>query len=95
MTGGCIEGLESPNRLKSKDRHARVSVGDADGAHRRATSFMTECGGKPAFTDAGRTLERQIVMSGDPLTLDELLEQNPVETTWAAIIDVLDAGLLA
>ena len=33
-------------------------------------------------------------MSVDPLALDQLLEQGAVKPAWAAIIDVLDAGLL-
>ena len=34
-------------------------------------------------------------MGVDPIALDELLEQGAVETARGAIVDVLDAGLLA
>ena len=34
-------------------------------------------------------------MSVDPLALDQLLEQGAVETAGTAIVDILDAGLLA
>jgi hypothetical protein len=55
---------------------------------------MAERRGQSTFADAGRTGECQIVMRIDPLTLDKLLEQRPIETARAAIIDVLDTSLL-
>jgi hypothetical protein len=51
--------------------------------------------GQPTFADAGWTDQRQIVMSADPLAFDELLEHDAVETAGTAIVDILDAGLLA
>ena len=34
-------------------------------------------------------------MGVDPFALDQLLEQGAVKTTGIAIVDILDAGLLA
>jgi hypothetical protein len=34
-------------------------------------------------------------ISADPFALDELLEHDAVETAGTAIVDILDAGLLA
>jgi hypothetical protein len=50
---------------------------------------------QPVLAHAGRADERQIVVGLDPFSLGELLEQRAVETTRAAIIDVLDGRLLA
>src|ERR1700684_2974197 len=57
-------------------------------------SLMAERGGQPTFPDAGRPDQRQIVVSVDPLALDQLLEQGAVKSAGTAIVDILDAGLL-
>ena len=77
------EFLEQP-------RHALVEDGSIVPA-----CLMAERGGQPTFADAGRADQRQIVVSVDPLALDQLLEQGAVETAGTAIVDILDAGLLA
>ena len=56
---------------------------------------MAERRGQPTFTDAGWTDQRQIVVGADPFALDEFLEQGAVETAGTAIVNILDAGLLA
>jgi hypothetical protein len=56
---------------------------------------MAECRGQPALADAGWTDERQIIVSVDPFACDQLLEQGTIKTARIAIVDILDAGLLA
>ena len=51
---------------------------------------MPEGAGDPAFADAGRAADQQIVVSVDPIAGGELLEQGAVETADGAQIDVLD-----
>ena len=60
-----------------------------------AAGLVAERRSQPALADAGRPEQGQIVVGVDPFALDELLEQGAVEAARAAIIDVLDAGLLA
>ena len=60
-----------------------------------ATGLVAERRGQPTFADAGRTDQGQIVVGVDPFALDELLEQGAVETAGTAVVDILDAGLLA
>jgi hypothetical protein len=60
-----------------------------------AAGLVAERRRQPALAHAGRADERQIVVGLDPFSLGELLEQRAVETTRAAIIDVLDGRLLA
>src|SRR5450755_4475946 len=60
-----------------------------------AAGLVTERGSEPGLADAGRANEDQVVMSLDPLPLDELLEQGPIETARASIIDIFGARLLA
>ena len=57
---------------------------------RIAAGLVAERRRQPALAHAGRADERQIVVGLDPFSLGELLEQRAVETTRAAIIDVLD-----
>jgi hypothetical protein len=56
---------------------------------------VTERRRKPAFANAGRADEGQIVVGVDPFALDQLLEQGAVKTAGIAIVDVFNAGLLA
>ena len=56
-------------------------------------SLMAERGGQPTFPDAGRPDQRQIVVSVDPLALDQLLEQGAVQPAGTPLVDILDAGL--
>ena len=56
---------------------------------------MTEGAGKPAFADAGRPAQDQIVVRVDPLAVGELVEQRPIEAARGPVIDVLDDGVVA
>ena len=60
-----------------------------------AAGLVAERRGEPTFADAGRTDQGQIVVVVDPVALDQLLEQGAVEAARTAVIDILDAGLLA
>ena len=60
-----------------------------------AAGFLADGAGEPALADAGRTDQGEIVMGVDPFALRELLEQGAVQTADGAIVDVLDARLLA
>lgn len=46
------------------------------------------------ISDAGRAADHQIVMGSDPVAGDELEEQGAVETTAAAIVDILGRRLM-
>ena len=60
-----------------------------------ATGLVTERGGDPALADAGGTADQQVGMIVDPAALGEPGEQCAVEPPRRAVVDVLDAGLLA
>lgn len=51
--------------------------------------------GEPALADAGWAADRQVGMVVDPAVLDKLGEQRAVESARGAVVDILDAGLLA
>src|SRR5438105_11558851 len=70
-------GIEQP-------RHALIE----DGAIISA-GLVTECAGKPTFADTGLADDDQILMSSDPLSSDELLEQRFVEPARRLHVDVL------
>jgi hypothetical protein len=59
-----------------------------------AARLVTERRRKPAFANAGRADEGQIVVGVDPFALDQLLEQSAVKAAGIAIVDVFNAGLL-
>ena len=56
---------------------------------------MAEGAGQPAFADAGRAAQDQIVVRVDPFALGELVEQGAVEAARDAVIDILDDGAVA
>jgi hypothetical protein len=60
-----------------------------------AAGFLADGAGEPTLADAGWADQGQIVMGVDPFALRELLEQGAVQTADGAIVDVLDARLLA
>src|SRR5271155_3370792 len=60
-----------------------------------ATGFLADGAGQPAFADAGRTDQGEIVAAVNPFALRELLKQGAVEASGGAIVDVFDARLLA
>jgi hypothetical protein len=59
-----------------------------------AAGFVADGASEPAFADAGRADEGEIVVGVDPFALRERLEQGAVQPSGGAIIDVLDACLL-
>ena len=60
-----------------------------------ATGFLADGASQPAFADAGRTDQGEIVVGVDPVSLGEPLEQGAIETSGGAVVDVLDACLMA
>jgi len=60
-----------------------------------AAGLVAERRGEPALADAGGAADQQIDMVVDPLAFDQHRQQGAVEAARGAIVDVLDAGLLA
>src|SRR4029078_4316717 len=60
-----------------------------------AARLAAEGASQPAFADAGRAAQDQIVVRIDPLAAGELVEQSAIETARGAAIDVLDDGVVA
>ena len=60
-----------------------------------ASCPLSQRAGKPTFTDAGGSADDQVLAGLNPLPEAELLEQGTVEPAWAAVISVLDSGLMA
>ena len=60
-----------------------------------AAGLVAEGTGKPAFADAGRPAQDQIVVRVDPLAGGELVEQRAIEAARGSVIDVLDDGMVA
>jgi hypothetical protein len=56
---------------------------------------VAERRGEPAFADAGRPTQDQVLVGIDPTALGELLEQRAVEAARCAVVDILDDGLMA
>ena len=57
--------------------------------------LVAERRGEPALADAGRAADQQVGMVVDPAALDKLGEQRAIEAARGAVVDVLDARLLA
>jgi hypothetical protein len=55
---------------------------------------VTERASNPAFTDAGGSDDKQVLMSVDPIAGNELLEQDLVEPAGRLHIDILNDGVL-
>ena len=60
-----------------------------------AASPMAERASKPAFADAGRATQDDVVVGIDPTAVGQLLEQGAIETARSTIVDILDGGLVA
>ena len=60
-----------------------------------AAGFVAEGTGKPAFADAGRPAQDQIVVRVDPLAGGEFVKQRPIQAAMNSIVDVLDDGIVA
>jgi hypothetical protein len=60
-----------------------------------AAGSVADGAGEPAFADAGRPDEREIVVGVDPFACRELLEERAIEPSGSAIVYVFDARLLA
>ena len=96
---GAAEGLDEARMaaVASGERQVLAELRPAiieDGAI-VATGFLADGAGQPAFADAGRTDQGEIVAAVNPFALRELLKQGAVEASGGAIVDVFDARLLA
>ena len=60
-----------------------------------AAGLVTERAGQPAFADAGRPGDHQVVVVVDPVALDEIGQQPPVDPSVGAVVDVLRDGVMA
>lgn len=56
---------------------------------------MAEGAGKPAFADASRAAQDQVVVRVDPFTAGEFVEQGAIEAARRAVIDVLNDSVMA
>ena len=57
--------------------------------------LVSERAGEPAFADAARACHQQIAPLADEVAGGELAEQGAIEAAGGAVIDVLDAGVVA
>jgi hypothetical protein len=78
VTACQCQGIEQPRRALIEDR---VIV---------SASLVTKRTSKPTLADAGWTDDDQILMSIDPVTGDEFLEQCFVEPARRFHVDILD-----
>jgi len=60
-----------------------------------AAGLVAERRGEPTLADTGRAADQEIDVIVDPASLDKLGEQRAVKTARGAVVDVLDARLLA
>jgi hypothetical protein len=60
-----------------------------------AACLVAEGAGKPAFADAGRAAQDQVVVRVDPFTAGEFVEQGAIEAARRAVIDVLNDSVMA
>ncbi len=96
---GAAEGFDETGMasVAAGEREILVELGPAmieDGAV-VAAGLLADGASKPAFADAGGADESKIVVGVDPFAFCELLEQGAVQTAYGAVVDVLNAGLLA
>jgi hypothetical protein len=83
IAAGEREGCEQP-------RHAMIEDGEVLPA-----GLVTECASEPAFADATWTRDQKIAPLADEVAAGELEEQGAIEAAGSAVIDVLDAGVMA
>ena len=55
---------------------------------------MGQCGGDPAFSDAGGTGDQTVVVLFDPLAAGECQQQGFVQTAWTFEVDIFESGVL-
>jgi hypothetical protein len=96
---GAAEGFDEArmSSVASRERHVLAELWPAvieDGAI-VAAGFMADGASQPAFADAGWADQGEIVVGVDPVSLGEPLEQGAIETSGGAVVDVLDACLMA
>ena len=60
-----------------------------------AAGLVTERAGQPAFADAGRPGDHQVVVVVDPVALDETGQQPSIDPPVGAVVDVLRDGVMA
>ena len=51
--------------------------------------------GDPAFAQTGRPGYQQVLVPGDPAAIGKMRHDTAVKATWAAQVQILDAGILA
>jgi hypothetical protein len=57
--------------------------------------LVSQGAGEPAFADATRPCDDEVVARADPFAGSELAEESTIEAAGGTIIDILDAGWLA
>lgn len=58
-------------------------------------SLVTDGAGQPALSDPDRPDDGQALMGGDPVTLEQSVEQPAIETTRSTVIAILGHGMVA
>jgi hypothetical protein len=99
------EELHAPKRpqesgiatIAARQREISEELGNAliENGSVVAASPMAERASKPAFADAGRAAQDDVVVGIDPTALGQLLEQGAIETAGGTIVDVFDGSLVA
>ena len=95
---GAVEAAHDAGiaAITARQREIGEQLGDALVEHRAvvAAGFVAESTGKPAFANAGRAAQDQIVVRVDPFAVGELAEQCAIEAARRSVIDVLDDGVV-
>jgi hypothetical protein len=60
-----------------------------------STGFVAERATQPTFPDSGWTDDQTIAVLADPIIRGELEEERAIQAARSAVIDVLDASLIA
>src|SRR5665213_3735638 len=76
------QGLKQP-------RHAMVEGGTVV-----AACLVAQRARDPALADAGRAGDEQVLLARDPVTIDQLGKEGPLDAARRAQIDILDDGRL-
>src|SRR3546814_19137395 len=59
-----------------------------------AAGLVTDGAGEPALADAGRPDHRAVLVGGDPVALEQHLEQAAIEPARGAVINVFGHGMV-
>src|ERR1700693_1603155 len=71
-------------------RHAAIENGEV-----LSTALVAERATQPTFSDSGWTDDQTIAVLADPIIGCELEEERAIQAARSAVIDVLDASLIA